>query len=98
MTETAEALIAYCRENQRVCPMPQQWQKLWDMLPERKQVGAGWQSPLPLILAAWNHTSDQEKIARLAEHIHWAEKHGALVVVADFLRGLPESQWHHEGE
>ena len=45
-------LIAYCRENSRVCPMPQRWNALWELLPNRKRVGGGWEPPLPLILAA----------------------------------------------
>jgi hypothetical protein len=28
--ETAVSLVAYCRENDRVCPQPMLWQKLWE--------------------------------------------------------------------
>ncbi len=98
MSETAESLIAHSRENNRVCPEPGLWHKLWELLPERQQVGAGWRPSLPLILAAWEHASDQEKILRLAEHIQWADRHGNLPEVAAFLRNLDESQWHHIGD
>ncbi len=50
------------------------------------------------ILAAWDHTSNLEKMLRLADHIDWAEKHGSLPEVAAFLRKLDESQWHHLGD
>jgi len=98
MNDTAQSLIAYCRENSRVCPEPALWQKLWKLLPGRRQIGAGWQPSLPLILAAWGHTSNQEKMRRLAEHIEWAEKHGKLAEVAVFVRNLDENEWHHLGD
>ena len=59
---------------------------------------AGWQPPLPLILAAWHDTPMMLKMLRLAEHIEWAAQHGALVLVASFLRGLREEDWFHVGE
>lgn len=96
--ETAVSLIAYCRENDRICPQPMLWQKLWEMLPNRMQVGAGWEPPLPLILAAWHETPAMPKMLRLADHIAWAEKHSALEPIGRFLRSLRERDWHHIGE
>jgi hypothetical protein len=40
MTDSTESLIAYCRENRRVCPMPRLWTELWEMLPNRPESGA----------------------------------------------------------
>lgn len=74
---TAE-LLTYSRLNDRVCPQPQRWQALWEMLPDRKRAGSGWQPSVPLILAAWHDTPAILKMARLAEHIEWAAAHGAL--------------------
>jgi hypothetical protein len=54
MSDTVENLVAYCRVNDRVCPLPPLWNDLWEMLPNRARVGAGWQPPPPLILAAWH--------------------------------------------
>lgn len=98
MSETTESLIAYCLKNNRVCPMPQRWNALWEMLPERKRVGGGWEPPLPLILAAWYDTPTLLKMMRLTEHIEWAGKFGCLEQVSAFLRGLPEEDWFHHGE
>lgn len=95
MSESTESLIAYCRENSRVCPMPQRWIVLWDLLPDRTRVGVGWQPPLPLILGAWDDTPGMLKMLRLAEHIEWAADHGALELIAAFLRGLKEDEWFH---
>ena len=98
MNDTAKSLIAYCLENSRVCPKPFLWHNLWELLPERCQIDAGWQPALPLILAAWAHTSNIEKMLRLAKHIEWAELHGSLPEVAAFLRKLAENEWHHLGD
>jgi len=71
---------------------------LWELLPDRKRVGGGWEPALPLILAAWHDTSYLMKILRLAEHIEWAAEHGALETVAVFLRDLREEDWFHLGD
>jgi hypothetical protein len=58
---SAEDVVAVCEANARACPMPQRWIELWQMLPDRKQVGAGYEPSTPLILAAWHHIDDAEK-------------------------------------
>lgn len=98
MRESTEILIAYCRENARVCPMPQWWSALWELLPNRTRVGVGWQPPLPLILGAWHDTPALLKRLRLAEHIEWAARHDGLELVERFLRALPEDEWFHLGD
>jgi hypothetical protein len=98
MTELLEQLLVYCRENGRVCPLPHQWNRLWEMLPNRSRAGAGWKPPAPLILAAWWETSDEMKQERVGLHLNWAAEHGAFDDVANFLRALPEREWHHRGD
>ena len=98
MTDTVETLLTYSRENGRVCPMPMKWSQLWEMLPERRQVGDGWDPALPPILAAWYDVPAIKKMHRLEEHIQWAAKHGKLEDVSAFLRGLQEDDWCHIGE
>jgi hypothetical protein len=93
-----DQLLAYCREKERVCPVPRRWHELWEMLPEKTQLGIGWQPPLPLILAAWWEASDAAKQERLEEHLRWAADHGALGNANHLLRSLPESDWHHVGD
>ena len=75
MAETAQRFTAYCRANGRVCPQPQGWLALWEMLPNRRRVGLGSEPPLPLIFAAWYDTPAMLKMALLAEHIQWADRH-----------------------
>lgn len=96
MSDTPESLIAYCRDNNRVCPLPQRWDALWKLLPNP---GGEHGRPLaPLILAAWHDTPAMLKMLRLADHIEWAAKHDALQPVAAFLHGLREDEWFHLGE
>lgn len=96
MTDTTESLIAYCRENNRICPMPQHWNTLWELL--AKIAGQHGRPPPPLILAAWHDTPAMLKMLRLAEHVEWAAKHGSLDQVSAYLRQLPESGWFHIGD
>jgi len=96
--DTRAELIAYCRENGRVCPVPMKWNDLYQLLPGTHRVGNGWEPALPLILGAWDHASNLEKMLRLEEHIIWADKHGALEKVTAFLHGLHETDWHHLGD
>ena len=93
-----ETLLTFARENGRVCPQPQRWNDLWGMLPNRRRAGSGYVPSAPLILAAWWCSSDAQKRERLAMHIKYAADNGALESVDEFLRGLQEDQWHHEGE
>jgi hypothetical protein len=98
MNDGINPLIRYTKENGRVCPKPDKWNKLWELLPDRKRVGAGWNPPLPLILAAWRETSDDQKRERLSLHIHYAADHGALEKIETYLRGLSKDDWIYEGD
>lgn len=98
MSESVEGLVAYRKENGRVCPVPRMWKRLWQMLPNRTRAGNGWNPAPPLILAAWHDTPAILKRLRVAEHIEWAANNGALEVVAKYLRSLPEDPWFHLGE
>jgi hypothetical protein len=91
-------LVAYVQQEGRVCPKQEKWRQLWEMLPGRFMAGAGCYPDPALIYQHWLNTSDAEKQQRLAFHIEFAEQHGALKQVAQFLRGLSEKDWLHEGE
>jgi hypothetical protein len=98
MTGSLDQLIIYCRENGRVCPVPQQWNRLYEMLPDKSPRGAGWEPSAPLILAAWWEASDAAKQERLELHLRWAAEHDALERVEAFVRSLAESEWYHRGD
>ena len=96
--ESVGSVIAYCKENNRVCPVPQKWNELWEMLPSRKRKGNSWEPSPPLILAAWHDTPAMLKMIRLSDHVKWASEHEALSEVSSFLRGLKEADWFHVGD
>ena len=94
-----DELLAYARDDQRVCPRPEQWNRLWQMLPDRHRLAnGGWEPPAPLILAAWSATSTLAKMARLEEHIRYASDHGVLPQVDRYLRGLAKEEWARIGD
>lgn len=93
ISDQASTLITYIKDNKFICPMPQQWSKLWQMLPDRKQTGAGWEPALPLILAAWHETDGSQKTARLLEHIIWADHKNVLDQADTYLRRLKPEDW-----
>lgn len=95
---TLQEILSEVRKNQRICPQPISWQQLYELLPDKRRKGAGWEPPAPLILAAWWESSNAEKAMRLREHIEWAAMHGALDQVGAFLLHLRESDWHHESQ
>lgn len=95
MTSLADVLRIAQSEG-RICPQPDAWDRLWQMLPGRQREGAGWHPPLPLILAAWWETSDAEKRERFLAHLQYAAERGVLDAVAAYLKSLRPEQWHGE--
>lgn len=98
MRATLEEVLAEAKKHKRICPLPQKWNELYKILPDKKRKGNGWEPALPLILAAWWDTPAMLKMIRLQEHIEWASEHGALDAVRDFLMNLKEEEWHHVGD
>jgi hypothetical protein len=86
------ALIEYV-EAQGWCPMPDPWNRLWEMLLARaRECGAPLPGP-PLILAAWREAPPLMKRVRLLDQLEWAAEYGLLDEVDRFLRGLPVHEW-----
>jgi hypothetical protein len=89
----------FCTTNNRLVPMPQQWNELYSRLKNtRQKPSGGWEPPLPLILGAWDYSTPIEKQLRFKEHLHWAQEQGQLEEIDGFLRSLTETQWCHFGE
>ena len=95
MEKKLEALLEYVKADGRICPMPNYWNRLWDMLPDKKRVGRDWEPPLPLNLAVWWETPLQTKIVRLERHIRYAAEHGALDETDAYIRGLKPEDWFY---
>jgi hypothetical protein len=97
-TVNFEQVVKEATKNNRVCPMPQKWNELYNLLPNQSRKGNGWEPALPLILGAWHDTPNLFKTIRLREHIEWASSHGELEKVDRFIVSLPKSEWHHLGD
>jgi len=97
MRETFEKLWNYCTSKKRV--IPEDWNQLYQMLNNKKQnLNGSWSPPLPLILAAWHHTSPIEKQLRFKEHIKWAFDNKQGDEIGKYLRSLHEEEWYHFDE
>lgn len=90
-----DELLSFVQAEGRICPLPEHWDRLWKLLPDRRQVGVTWSPATPLILAAWWASSDQQKMDRLKVHLTYASEKGVLPAVGDFLRALSPSDWHY---
>jgi hypothetical protein len=95
MTTLAD-LMTEASKGGRVCPQPMIWNQLWELLPDRRRVGAGWEPPPPLILAAWWEASDSDKRGRFQFHLRWAYEQGAIEPVAALISRMKPEDWHTE--
>lgn len=93
MTDKMAAFIKVADQNGWICPQPPRWSVLWEMLPNRKRVGSGWNPPLPLILAAWWEASDAQKRDRFLDHLRWADDYGIANEVLSYLKSLSLEDW-----
>ena len=89
-----EDALAEIRKNNRVCPLPSIWKKLYDALPNKTDELAA----APVTAEEWKQTPALEKRSRLRQHIEWADMQGVLRQVHKALHALPENKWHHMGE
>lgn len=97
--DSLDALWEFCTANNRLVPLPPQWNQLYGILKNTCQKpSGGWEPPLPLVLAAWHHSMPIEKQLRFKEHLRWAEAQNQLPEITAFLRSLPETHWCHFGE
>ena len=95
--ESLDSLWTYCTRKDRV--VPRDWNKLYKMLVNRRQLSSGgWEPALPMILAAWHETDADQKQMRFREHLEWANDQGQLVEVGQYLRSLDEIDWFHIDE
>ena len=92
---TLSEAMTEARRNNRVCPQPAAWQRLYEMLPGKQQDGRNWQPPPPLTGTAWKATRSLAKRMCLRDHLEWADRKGCLDDVYAFLKDLPEGDWHY---
>jgi hypothetical protein len=90
---TVDDVIVEIRRNNRVCPLPKVWQKLYEFLPNKTPALA----TVPATAEEWQRLSSLQKRTRLKEHIEWAAAQGVLKQVHAALQRLPEDRWFHMG-
>jgi hypothetical protein len=95
---TFDEIVALASRDGRICPQPMHWSAVYERLPDTRSDAYGSIPASPLILDAWESTSDEQKRERFVEHLQWAQSHGALAAVHAYLAALPEDAWHHAGE
>jgi hypothetical protein len=91
---TVDDVLIEARRNNRVCPLPAIWQRLYAYLPNT----GPHLSAVPASQGEWRDVPSLQKRARLREHVEWAASQGVLRQVYEALRKLPEERWHHIGE
>lgn len=68
MSDDKAQLISYVSSGGRVCPNPDEWMALSDII----GMNAPGKRLVPLILAGWAFSSDADKRARVIEQIEYA--------------------------
>lgn len=88
-------VMAEIRKHNRVCPQPTRWLEFYRIL---QDAAAGARlPPPPLSGSAWAATPSLAKRMCLREQIEWAATRGCLQPAYEFIRALPDSDWHYMG-
>jgi hypothetical protein len=92
--------IKESNKNARVCPVPEVWQKIYDMLPDKI---VGEYVNRPVCIPEFKSDSCRNSLflcLRLdfREHLEWASTHGFIEEIYQLIHDLPEDQWLHIGD
>lgn len=93
-----DKLIEECKRNNRVCPKPVQWQAFDAMLRSKAPAGALAKLAAPLSPIDWRNTTSLAKRLIFRSVIDWAADNALTEDALQFVRALPEDQWHHMGD
>ncbi|MDF2463504.1 MAG: hypothetical protein K0Q43_1739 [Ramlibacter sp.] len=93
-----DKLLEECKRNNRVCPKPVQWQAFDAMLRARGQAAALVRLAAPLSPIDWRDTTSLAKRLIFRSVIDWAAANALTEDALQFVRALPEDQWHHMGD
>jgi hypothetical protein len=86
-----EALKSPTKEGKKICPTPVFWAPLHQTLIAHAKTNLLPPPPMPLILAGWNFSSDEEKKARWLETVSWCETHQCVHLLAS----LKDADWYN---
>lgn len=74
--------------------MPHQWHRVWKKIKSKTHKYIS----MPLILADWFNSSDNEKRERFEYHLNMAKKLKVFEEVKLYLNSLNELDWFHKTE
>jgi hypothetical protein len=89
-------LIEYCQSNNRICPLPQHWNRIWETYSRYSNRSEFTEYPpfkIPLILGAW-HASEIDKRKRLLTQIYWCYKNYFIGSMYDMIMKLNDDDWY----
>jgi hypothetical protein len=87
-----EVMAEIGKEN-RVCPQPTRWLEFYRTLQDFAP-GRPLPSP-PITGSAWASTPSLRKRMCFRGQVEWAASNGCLQAAYDFIRALPDSDWHY---
>ncbi len=94
----SDKLMEECKRNNRVCPLPAQWQAFDALLRSGAPVESRASLAAPLRPQDWKITTSLAKRSIFRTVADWAVANGLTGEALRFLRALPEDQWHHMGD
>jgi hypothetical protein len=92
MSNKKKQLLTYASSGGRVCPNPDEWMALSDII----GMNAPGKRLVPLILAGWAFSSDADKRDRVMEQIEYAFSLDPLVTerFCQYLESLKPGRWY----
>lgn len=73
-----------------ICPQPNVWNRLYERMCTHAQKMGAVKPPVPLILAGWSYSSDEEKQERWEETCSWS----ATNACEDLIGNLEDQDWY----
>ncbi|NML43906.1 hypothetical protein HHL11_09110 [Ramlibacter sp. G-1-2-2] len=92
---TTDDTMVLARRNNRACPRPALWAALYLLVEGDHYADL---APPPTQVWQWSKLSNLQRRLRFREHIEWAERHGKLDTMANYMESLAEADWVHMGE
>jgi len=85
-------LIEYCQSNNRICPIPQYWSRIYSAYSRYADTNYP-PFEVPLILAAWGASCD-EKRKRFLTQIYWCYKNYFMGTMHAKIMKLEDDDWY----
>ena len=91
-------MIEYCQSNNRICPSPQHWNRIWKAYSRYSHRSEFTEYPpfkIPLILGAW-HAPEIDKRERFLTQIYWCYKNYFMDSMYTMIMKLNDDDWFLE--